>query len=88
MKKLLGTARALLESFAIMAITFFLGMLFCSAVLLLAQAWVIPTLGRLSYEWFLYFEKLETMPPVMEDILIAVSSLGGIFLPPLWRHAL
>lgn len=79
MKKLLGTARALLESFAIVAITFFLGMLFCSAVILLAQAWLIPALGRLSYEWFLYFEKLETLPPIVEDILIAVSSLGGIF---------
>lgn len=79
MKKLLGMARALLESFAIVAITFFLGMVFCAAVLLLAQAWLIPALGRLSYEWFLYFERLETLPPVVENIFIAVSSLGGIF---------
>ena len=79
MKKLFGTARALLESFAIVAITFFLGMVFCAAVLLLAQAWLIPALGRLSYEWFLYFEKMETLPPVVENIFIAVSSLGGIF---------
>ena len=54
-------------------------MLLCAAVLLLVQAWVIPTLGRLSYEWFLYFEKLESLPPVMEDVIVFVSSLVGIF---------
>ena len=63
MKKLFGTARALLESFAIVALTFFLGMVLCAAALLLAQAWLIPTLGRLSYEWFLYFEKMGSCPP-------------------------
>lgn len=79
MKKLIRSVCALLESFAVVAITFFLGMLFCSAVVLLTEAWVIPTLGRLSYDWFIYFERMETLPPAVEDALIAVSSLVGLF---------
>ena len=67
MKKLIRSACALLESFAVVAITFFLGMLFCSAVVLLTEAWVIPTLGRLSYDWFIYFERMEALPPAVED---------------------
>lgn len=79
MRKLIRAVCAILESFAIVAITFCLGMIFCSAVLLLTEAWVIPALGRLSYDWFIYFERMEALPTAVENALIAVSSLVGIF---------